>query len=45
MQSPASDATGLALRKFRGWWLLSTAVKIGGLALFLYLLVRITGGS
>ncbi|MFZ0698916.1 MAG: hypothetical protein WAN74_01805 [Thermoplasmata archaeon] len=46
MSSPSPpDATTIALRRFRGWWLVSAAVKIGALALFLYLLVKITGGS
>lgn len=45
MPPPAPDATALALRKFRGWWLLSAAVKIGALALFLYLLLKIAGGT
>jgi len=39
------DATTVALRRFRGWWLVSSAIKIGVLALFLYLLVKIAGGS
>jgi len=43
--SPAPDATTVALWRFRGWWLVSAAIKIGALALFLYLLVKITGGS
>ncbi len=43
--SPAPDATTVALRRFHGWWLASAAIKIGALALFLYLLVKITGGS
>lgn len=39
------DATTVALRRFRGWWLLSGAIKIAALGLFLFLLVKITGGA
>lgn len=44
MQSPGPDAGAVAVRRFRYWGLVSAAIKIAALALFIYLLLKITGG-
>ena len=42
--SSAPNASSRALRRFTALWALSWAVKIGLLALFLLILIQLTGG-